>query len=113
MLTPYLGPEAAVEAIVASRAEAVVGSRTGGAPPGQSGRRPSAVASANGTGAKAGAAADSGAGAKGRAAAGNGTTPAGEREDEDYRRLAERRSAKCVNTTPTSTDSTITTIKGA
>ena len=39
----------------------------------------------------------------------NGDSPAA----EDYRRLAERRSAKCVNTTPTSTDSTITTIKGA
>jgi AcrR family transcriptional regulator len=31
----------------------------------------------------------------------------------DYRRLDERRSAKWVNTTPTSTDATITTIKGA
>jgi AcrR family transcriptional regulator len=61
VLTPYLGPEAAVRAIVASRAAA---------------------------------------------------TPRGE-EDEDYRRLAERRSAKCVNTTPTSAESTITTIKGA
>ncbi|HWX44186.1 MAG TPA: TetR/AcrR family transcriptional regulator [Solirubrobacteraceae bacterium] len=39
----------------------------------------------------------------------NGAEPAG----EDYLRLAERRSAKCVNTTPTSTDSTITTISGA
>jgi AcrR family transcriptional regulator len=34
-------------------------------------------------------------------------------DEEAYRRLAERRSAKCVNTTPTSTESTITTIKGA
>ncbi len=33
--------------------------------------------------------------------------------EEDYRRLAERRSAKCVNTTPTSTETTITTISGA
>ncbi len=40
---------------------------------------------------------------------GRGPSPA----EEDYRRLAERRSAKCVNTTPTSTESTITTIKGA
>ncbi len=62
VLTPYLGPEAAVRAIVASRPTA---------------------------------------------------TSRGEREDEDYRRLAERRSAKCVNTTPTSAESTITTIKGA
>jgi hypothetical protein len=38
----------------------------------------------------------------------NGSAPGG----EDYRRLADRRSAKCVNTTPTSTESTITTIKG-
>ncbi len=43
----------------------------------------------------------------------NGSAPAGEHEGEDYPRLAERRSAKCVNTTPTSTESTITTIKGA
>ncbi len=62
VLTPYLGPEAAVRAIVASRATA---------------------------------------------------TPRGEQGGEGYRRLAERRSAKCVNTTPTNTESTITTIKGA
>jgi hypothetical protein len=43
---------------------------------------------------------------------GNGTNGSAPTE-EDYRRLAERRSAKCVNTTPTSTESTITTIKGA
>lgn len=60
VLTPYLGPEAATQAIVRSR-----------------------------------------------------TAAAGEREGKDYPRLAERRSAKCVNTTPTSTESTITTIKGA
>ncbi len=45
----------------------------------------------------------------GEAPATNGSGPA----REDYRRLADRRSAKCVNTTPTSTESTITTIKGA
>lgn len=38
---------------------------------------------------------------------------AGEQRGGGYRRLEERRSAKWVNTTPTSTDTTITTIKGA
>jgi AcrR family transcriptional regulator len=75
VLAPYLGAEAAVEAIVASRA-------------GQNGASNGAVPT-------------------------NGKAPAGGQEGEDYRRLAERRSAKCVNTTPTSTESTITTIKGA
>jgi AcrR family transcriptional regulator len=69
VLTPYLGPDEAIAAIVGSRPRV--------------------------------------------APARNGTTPAGEQDAEDYRRLAERRSAKCVNTTPTSTESTITTIKGA
>jgi AcrR family transcriptional regulator len=45
----------------------------------------------------------------GGASAQNGSAAA----DEDYRRLEDRRSAKCVNTTPTSTESTITTINGA
>jgi AcrR family transcriptional regulator len=71
VLTPYLGAEGAIEAIVASRA-AHNGASNGAAPT-------------------------------------NGTAPDG----EDYRRLAERRSAKCVSTTPTNTESTITTIKGA
>jgi AcrR family transcriptional regulator len=75
VLTPYLGAEAAVEAIVASRAH-------------QNGASNGAVPT-------------------------NGKAPTGGQEGEDYRRLAERRSAKCVNTTPTSTESTITTIKGA
>jgi AcrR family transcriptional regulator len=69
VLTPYLGAEAAVEAIVASRAP-------------QNG-------------------------------ASNGAVPTNGSAREDYLRLAKRRSAKCVNTTPTSTESTITTIKGA
>ncbi len=75
VLTPYLGPEEAVAAIVASRAH-------------QNG-------ASNGAGAT------------------NGKAPIDGHTGEDYRRLAERRSAKCVNTTPTSTESTITTIKGA
>jgi AcrR family transcriptional regulator len=75
VLTPYLGPEEAVAAIVASR-------------PHQNSVSNSAVPT-------------------------NGQAPGGEQKGEDYRRLAERRSAKCVNTTPTSTESTITTIKGA
>ncbi len=75
VLTPYLGAEAAAEAIVASRAH-------------QNGASNGAVPT-------------------------NGKAPTGGQEGEDYRRLAERRSAKCVNTTPTSTESTITTIKGA
>ncbi len=87
VLTPYLGAEAAVEAIVASRVHHN-GSSNGAVP-------------LNGNG------------PAGRLNAGNGSAPAGEQEGEDYRRLAERRSAKCVNTTPTSTESTITTIKGA
>jgi AcrR family transcriptional regulator len=43
----------------------------------------------------------------------NGAGVVEEEEEEDYRRLEERRSAKCVNTTPTSTETTITTISGA
>ncbi len=74
VLTPYLGPEQAVEAIVRSRSHQ--SGTTNGVPT-------------------------------------NGSARAGEQKDEDYRRLAERRSAKCVNTTPTNTESTITTIKGA
>jgi AcrR family transcriptional regulator len=90
VLTPYLGPEEAVEAIVGSRSAA---------PPEQG---PSTAAAGNG------------ARSNGQAVAGNGSTPADEPQGDDYRRrLAERRSAKCVNTTPTSAESTITTIKGA
>jgi AcrR family transcriptional regulator len=117
VLTPYLGPEAAVEAIVASRATA--------APREQPGEGPSAAAAGNGaspeTKAAAGngdsagveATAGNGGASNGQAATGNGSASAGEREGDDYRRLAERRSAKCVSTTPTSAESTITTIKGA
>ena len=117
VLTPYLGPEAAVEAIVASRATA--------APLEQSGEGPSAAAAGNGaspeTKAAAGngdsagveATAGNGGASNGHAATGNGSASACEREGDDYRRLAERRSAKCVSTTPTSAESTITTIKGA
>jgi AcrR family transcriptional regulator len=75
VLTPYLSPEEAVAAIVASRTQPNCAS--------------------NG------------------AMSTNGKVPIGGHAGEDYRRLAERRSAKCVNTTPTSTESTITTIKGA
>jgi AcrR family transcriptional regulator len=76
VLTPYLGPEEAAAAIVASRAH------------------------------------QNGAGASNGTVSTNGKAPT-DGDGQDYRRLAERRSAKCVNTTPTSTESTITTIKGA
>jgi AcrR family transcriptional regulator len=89
VLTPFLGPEAAAQAIVESRISGPGPTESPPRPP-VDGRFP-----ANG--------ASNGAGAR------NGSAPAA----EDYRRLAERRSAKCVNTTPTSTESTITTIKGA
>ncbi len=108
VLTPYLGPEEAAAAIVASRA--------GGTPLGQD---PSGAAAGNGANANANAAAaGNGATKNGHAtaengAAENGAAPAGGQDGEDYRRLAARRSAKCVNTTPTSAESTITTIKGA
>jgi AcrR family transcriptional regulator len=75
VLAPYLGPEAAVEAIVRSRPHAS-GATNGVAPL-------------------------------------NGVVPVAQPEGEAYLRLAERRSAKCVSTTPTSTDTTITTINGA
>jgi AcrR family transcriptional regulator len=75
ILAPFMGPEAAVEAVVQLR-EAVNA---------------------------AGPAANGGTPQNGSAAAAPGA---------DYRRLAERRSAKYVNTTPTSTESAITTIKG-
>jgi AcrR family transcriptional regulator len=91
VLTPFLGPEAAAQAIVESR--------IAGPGPTESTPRPPADGSISANG----AATSNG------AAASNGSAPAG----EDYLRLAERRSAKCVNTTPTSTESTITTIKGA
>jgi AcrR family transcriptional regulator len=103
VLTPYLGPEEAVEAVVASRAVAASQERQ----PGQN-----SSATATGSTARAKAAAGNGTAAH-QAAPTNGSAPAGEQEGEDYLRLAERRSAKCVNTTPTSTESTITTIKGA
>jgi AcrR family transcriptional regulator len=119
VLAPFIGPEAAVEAITKSRkatasprpedvshegsqgmearptrqpAPSTVNGAPGrmGTPPALTppARTPPAPHTANGT---------------------NGSAPTG----EDYRRLTDRRSAKCVNTTPTSTESTITTIKGA
>ncbi len=159
VLTPYLGAEAAVEAIVASRAHhagasngaaaplngngpagklnAVHGSvpageqitANGSAPAGEQ-ITPNGPVSA-GEQSKANGPVSAGEQSKanglvpagqtprnrsataGKPAPGNGSAPAGREEGEDYRRLAERRSAKCVNTTPTSTESTITTIKGA
>jgi hypothetical protein len=112
VLTPYLGPEAAVEAIVRARTAA----RPPGRPTQSPAGAPAATASANGHAAGSHTAAGNGT-AGHRATATSGAAPAGEHEgeggDEDYRRLAERRSAKCVNTTPTSTESAITMIKGA
>ncbi len=116
VLTPYLGPEEAVAAIVASRAGATAPEQLGAgsaAPAGANGSSPEAKVAAKRDSAGTGATASTAAAGNGHAATGNGSAPAGEREGEDYRRLAERRSAKCVNTTPTSTESTITTIKGA
>jgi AcrR family transcriptional regulator len=89
VLAPFLGPEASAEAIARSRAA--------GSP------------ATNGTHAVNGTPATNGTHAANGTNGTNGSSPAA----EDYRRLAERRSAKCVNTTPTSTESTITTIKGA
>jgi AcrR family transcriptional regulator len=83
ILTPFVGAEAAVAAIVRSR--------VGVAPAATNGSSPAA---ANGSGSHP---------------ATNGSAPV----PGDYRRLADLRSAKYVNTTPTSTESTITTISGA
>jgi AcrR family transcriptional regulator len=98
VLTPYVGPDTAVEAIEQSRAaNSPMRTRSGAEAPSE------------------GAEARSGGAAGSRAGASNGAvgarTPGG--SDNRYRRLAERRSAKWVSTTPTSTESTITTIKGA
>jgi AcrR family transcriptional regulator len=103
VLTPFLGPDAAVRAIVETRTAeraASAASALPQAPPAEpsngthaNGRSPAANGTATGNG----------------EATANGATTA----EESYRRLADRRSAKYVNTTPTSTESTITTIKGA
>jgi AcrR family transcriptional regulator len=111
VLTPYLGAEAAVEAIVASRARQN-GTSNGAVP--TNGKAPAAGQKAgNGSAPIGEQASGNGSTPAGKQKAGTGSAPAGAQEGEDYRRLAERRSAKCVNTTPTSTESTITTIKGA
>jgi AcrR family transcriptional regulator len=103
ILTPFLGPDAAVEEIVRSRtAGAHVEEALPGAPVG---------AAASNAGTRNGAASNGAAG--NGVAARNGSAPAGAEGGEHYRRLADRRSAKYVNTTPTSAESTITTIKGA
>lgn len=162
ILTPYLGPEAAVEAIAQARpaesaasqavsaAQARLAGAVNGKPPTNGaaaiGRTPvtngahashstpradgvpatngahstngkpatGETLNGNGTAATNGTHATNGKSATGEAANGNGNaaTNGMPSTDEDYRRLAERRSAKCVNTTPTSTESTITTIKG-
>jgi AcrR family transcriptional regulator len=98
ILTPFVGPEEAAEAIVCSR--------DAGTPSTNGTHAVNGTLSTNGTRAVNGTPATNG------IHAANGTNGASSAA-EDYRRLAERRSAKCVNTTPTSTDSTITTIKGA
>jgi AcrR family transcriptional regulator len=128
VLTPFVGPEEAVEAILRARAteapstippEHPQGTRVVNGTPATNGVRVvNGTHAANGTPAINGVREVNGTpatnGAHGTHAANgtngtNGTSSA----REDYRRLAERRSAKCVNTTPTSTDSTITTINGA
>jgi hypothetical protein len=93
VLAPFVGPEAAVRAIVQSR-QASAGARPRATPPRQEIGTLPVPHTTNGTPAANGT---------------NGSTAS----REDYLRLADRRSAKCVNTTPTSTESTITTIKGA
>ncbi len=124
ILTPFLGPEEAAEAIVRSRdvgasstndTPAVNGTLpTNGAHPANGGRAANGTPSTNGTHVVSGTRAVNGAPSTNGAHAANGTNGNGPAPAaEDYRRLAERRSAKCVNTTPTSTDNTITTIKGA
>ncbi len=119
ILTPFVGPEEAAEAIVRSRdadasASPLPGSPNGthavnGKPATNGAHAVNGTLSTNGTHAVNGKPATNGAHAVNGT---NGTNGSGSAA-EDYRRLAERRSAKCVNTTPTSTDSTITTIKGA
>jgi AcrR family transcriptional regulator len=125
VLTPYLGPEEAVAAIAASRATAAPREQPGADPAATAagnghspetkiagnGHSPETKIAGHGDSAGTRATAGNGAASNCQAATGNGKAPVG--ESEDYRRLAERRSAKCVNTTPTSTESTITTIKGA
>ncbi|MFI5005480.1 MAG: TetR/AcrR family transcriptional regulator [Solirubrobacterales bacterium] len=140
VLTPYLGPEAAMQAIAQARPAESAASQAASAAQAQlagtangkpltngtpvAGRTPATNGAhsshgtprtnGNGVPATNGTHSTNGKLAAGETpngngtAATNGTMPA----DEDYRRLAERRSAKCVNTTPTSTESTITTIKG-
>jgi AcrR family transcriptional regulator len=136
VLTPFIGPEAATEAIVGSR-EALGGSPTANGRaserpatptpettpavngtangrPAANGRTTSAVnGSTNGQPAANGAPSSNGSPTPGAARNGGEPTTNGSAKVEDYRRLAERRSAKRMKTAPTSTESTITTIKGA
>jgi len=110
VLTPYLGAEGAVEAIVASRSPHD-GAGNGTLP--TNGNAPADKDPGNGSAPAGKQTPGNGATPADKQASGNGSAPSREQEGEDYRRLAERRSAKCVSTTPTSTESTITTIKGA
>lgn len=119
ILTPFLGPDAALAEIERSRP---AGGQSQETPrPGASNGATASNGAAAGNGATAGNGAVANHGpptnpmvvASGTAAATNGSAPVGGDDGEDYRRLEDRRSAKCVNTTPTSTESTITTIKGA
>ncbi len=131
ILTPFLGPEAALAEIERSRPAGGQSQETrrpatsNGAATGNGAAASNGTTAGNGAVASKGTTAGNGATANhrsptdsmvlagGTAATTNGAAPAGEDDGEDYRRLADRRSAKCVNTTPTSTESTITTIKGA
>jgi AcrR family transcriptional regulator len=136
ILAPFIGPEAAVRTIVRSRQPAA-GARPEAVRPGEARieapRTPPNPSTTNGnhpgSQARPAPSATSAAPAAERTPAGIGAPPAPPARNgapptppspngstpprEDYRRLADRRSAKCVNTTPTSTESTITTIKGA
>lgn len=141
VLAPFLGPEAAVQAIAESREAlaspppeaaspgAQLAGLANGAPTTNGALGTERISAANGKPAANGHPAKmetsptpssaNGASVGGEAAT-NGAAPTDEAAtngaaptDEDYRRFADRRSAKCVSTTPTSTESTITTIKGA
>jgi AcrR family transcriptional regulator len=106
VLAPFVGPEAAVKAIAQSRQASADGAPEG-RPPGQElGAPPTRPTE---LGVPPTPHAENGSPTPPAANGTNGSAP----PREDYRRLADRRSAKCVNTTPTSTESTITTIKGA
>ncbi|MGH2853550.1 MAG: TetR/AcrR family transcriptional regulator [Solirubrobacteraceae bacterium] len=106
VLAPFIGPEAAVQAVVRSRRPAASV---------QPEEASAAAAQTNGNHARNGASPTPSTRIRtpptAHTANGSNGSPVSPRED--YRRLAERRSTKCVNTIPTSTESTITTIKGA